>query len=414
MTGGAVGWPAVPGPDRPSARVLAMEALARIEGGAYANIDLPRLLTKRGSHLEERDRGFVTELVYGVTRRRRSLAWLVGRHLRESHALQAETEDALHLGAYQLAYLRTPPHAAVSETVSLAPERTRGLVNAVLRKIAAEGPAEDRKDWPDLATELSYPDWIVRRTLADLGHEDGEAALRQMDERPSATPRSDGYTQDLSSTWVAEAVSAAPLLGEVPTDGERILDLCAAPGGKATWLAQPDRHPTASGSRPALVVGADLQRHRATLVAANANSLGISGQVAALVADGRFPPFRPGGFDRVLVDAPCSGIGVLRRRPDARWRITEDDADALPLLQRALLGAAARQTRPGGVLAYSVCTYLKPETAAIDRWLATELADHQPLPPPRGPWRPAGRGALLLPQAAGTDGMYLLLLRRPH
>jgi 16S rRNA (cytosine967-C5)-methyltransferase len=131
-----------------------------------------------------------------------------------------------------------------------------------------------------------------------------------------------------------------------------------------------------------------------------------------VVGDGRRPPLVAGAFDRVLLDAPCSGIGVLRRRPDARWRLDPDAIDELAALQRELLAAAAPLVRPGGVLVYSVCTLTDAETVAVDEWAATALADLVALDPPAAPWRAHGRGALLLPQAAGTDGMYVLTLRR--
>jgi 16S rRNA (cytosine967-C5)-methyltransferase len=132
-----------------------------------------------------------------------------------------------------------------------------------------------------------------------------------------------------------------------------------------------------------------------------------------VVADGTVPPWRPGRFDRVLVDAPCSGLGVLRRRPDARWRVQPEDVPRLADLQRRLLAAALPLVRPGGVLVYSVCTLTGEETRGIDGWLARTAPAVLPLPPPGTPWRPAGRGALLLPQAAGTDGMYVLCVRVP-
>jgi 16S rRNA (cytosine967-C5)-methyltransferase len=131
-----------------------------------------------------------------------------------------------------------------------------------------------------------------------------------------------------------------------------------------------------------------------------------------VVGDGRRPPLTAAGFDRVLLDAPCSGIGVLRRRADARWRLQPEAIDELAVLQRELLAAAAPLVRPGGVLVYSVCTLTAAETVAVDEWAAGALPDFAPLPAPRAPWRPHGRGALLLPQAAGTDGMFVLALRR--
>jgi 16S rRNA (cytosine967-C5)-methyltransferase len=364
-------------------RRLALDALARIDGGAYANLVLPPMLDD--SNLRERDRGFVTELVYGITRMRRACDFLVDRFvLRE---LDAETRNALRLGAYQLHFLETPAHAGVSATVDVAPKRSRGLVNAVLRKVAS-APVQ----WPDDATRLSYPDWIVERLTADLGAGDALGALTQMDEAPTVTRRADGYVQDLASQWVVEAVGAAA--------GERVADTCAGPGGKATGMA-------ISG---AWIAASDAQPVRAGLVAAHADRL--AADVAVVTADGRRPAFRPRSFDRVLVDAPCSGLGVLRRRPDARWRVGPGDVDELAALQRELVAAGADLVRPGGTLVYSVCTLTAAETLGVDEWLATTRPDLVPEPVAADDrWRPHGRGAILLPQAAGTDGMFVLRLR---
>jgi 16S rRNA (cytosine967-C5)-methyltransferase len=134
--------------------------------------------------------------------------------------------------------------------------------------------------------------------------------------------------------------------------------------------------------------------------------------VLVAAADGRRPPWRPGSLDRVLIDAPCSGLGVLRRRPDARWRVRPDAVRRLAALQRDLLEAAATLLRPGGTLTYSVCTMTAEETVGVDEWLAGAHPGLEALPPPGDPWRPSGRGALLLPQAASTDGMFLLQLQR--
>jgi 16S rRNA (cytosine967-C5)-methyltransferase len=368
-----------------TARGLAARALDRIEEGAYANLVLPPLLAASG--LAERDRHFVTELVYGTTRMRRACDHLVDGFL--ARPVQPPVRTILRLGAYQLAFLGTPAHAAVSATVSEAPERARGLVNAVLRKVATRPPP-----WPDDATRLSYPDWIAERLAADLGADAAAAAMAQMNEPPPVTVRADGYVQDGASQVVAALVGVQP--------GHRVADLCAAPGGKATAMA---------GGGAALVMAGDVSEARAGLVAANAARLGdAASSVAVVVADGRSPPLRTGSLDRVLVDAPCSGLGVLRRRPDARWRVQPGDVDRLAALQRQLVEAAAVTVRAGGVLVYSVCTLTLAETAGVDRWLSTARPDLVPLAPPGPPWEPLGRGARLLPQAAGTDGMYVLAL----
>jgi len=364
-----------------TARQLALDALDRIErDGAYANLVLPELLGRTG--LEARDRHFATELVYGTTRMRRACDFLVDRFL--TRDLDIRVRNALRLGAYQLHFLGMPPHAAVGETVEVAPKPARGLVNAVLRRVAGAPVA-----WPDDATRLSYPDWVVDVLCADLGPEAAAAALEVMNTAPPVTERADGYTQDLASQWVAEAVGAQA--------GERVADLCAAPGGKAMLLA-------ATGAR---VAAADIRPGRVSLIRANAPDLPV------LAADAARPPFAPGSFDRVLIDAPCSGLGTLRRRPDARWRIDAGSPERLGAVQCRLVDAAVELLRPGGSLVYSVCTLTDAETLAVDEHLATAHPDLAPDPVPDGPWEPHGRGARLLPQTADTDGMYLLRLRRP-
>jgi 16S rRNA (cytosine967-C5)-methyltransferase len=375
-----------PAPPGTAARQLAAIALLRIEtGGAYANLVLPGLLERSG--LDGRDRRFATELTYGATRMRRACDWLVDRFVITE--LDATARAFLRLGAYQLAFLDTPAHAAVSATVSAAPKKLRGLVNAVLRRVA-EAP----RDWPSDGVRLSYPDWIIDRLVTDLGRDDAHGALAAMNEAATVTERADGYVQDLASQWVAEAVGARA--------GERVLDLCAAPGGKATWLA----------GTGAMVVAADIRPGRVGLVATNVARLDLAERVHLIAQDGTRPAFRPGSFDRVLVDAPCSGLGALRRRPDARWRIAAADVDTLAALQRELVAAAVPLLRPGGTLVYSACTLAGAETQALDEHLAAAHPDLTARSVPGEPWRPWGRGALLLPQAAGTDGMYLLTLQR--
>jgi 16S rRNA (cytosine967-C5)-methyltransferase len=367
-----------------------MVALGRIEAGAYANLVLPAVLDR--SHLSERDRGFVTELVYGTTRMRRACDWLVDRFI--MRPLDPAVRTALRLGAYQLVFLGTPPHAAVSATVSCAPPRTRGLVNAVLRRIADAGhPGAD--GWPDEGTRLSYPDWIVDRLDADIGVRAATEALETMNQPATVTRRVDGYVQDLASQWVAGLVGIG--------DGDRVADLCAAPGGKATAMA---------GMGASVVAAVDHSVSRVVLIKANVAGLGLA-NVAVVVGDGRHPPLPVSHFDRVLVDAPCSGLGVLRRRPDARWRIQPDDVGQLASLQRALIGAATELVRPGGTVVYSVCTLTRAETLEIDRWVAATHPELVPVAPPGPPWEPLGGGARLLPQAAGTDGMFVARYRHP-
>jgi 16S rRNA (cytosine967-C5)-methyltransferase len=351
-----------------TARDVALRTLRRIdEEGAYANLVLRAELERSG--LDTRDRAFATDLVYGVTRLRRRLDHVVDRFL--LRPVEPAVRAALRLGAYQLTELGTPPHAAVSATVDAVPRKVSGLVNAILRKVAST-PVDT---WPSEATRLSYPDWIVERLVADLGPDDALAALDAMNQPASVTERDDGYIQDAASQWVAELVDARP--------GERVADLAAAPGGKATAMA-------AAG---AWVAASDVRPSRAGLVAGNADRLGTP--LAVLVADGTAPPYRPHTFDRVLLDAPCSGLGTLRRRADARWRIDAAAVDRLVDLQRRLLLAAATLVRPGGTLVYSVCTLTTAEGPEI----AAELE--------------GAETHLLLPQAEGTDGMFVARWIRP-
>jgi len=364
------------------ARRVALEALTRIEhDGAYANLVVPALLGRSG--LDSRDRAFVTDLVYGTTRMRRACDFAVDRFVMKEPAAAVRT--VLRLGAYQLLFGAVPAHAAVSATVGLAPPRTRGFVNAILRRVAAT-PVE----WPDAATRLSYPDWIVERLGAELGMTDAAAALERMNAPPPVTTRPDGYVQDRASQWVAELVEAGP--------GDRVADLCAAPGGKATAMAEAG----------AFVVGVDLHPARAGLVVANAQRLALgAARLAVIAGDGVRPPLRRDSFDRVLVDAPCSNLGALRRRPDARWRIEPGDVARLVAVQGRLLAAARTLVRPGGVLVYSVCTLTAAESVGHDDagWAALDI--------PKAPWRPYGPGVRILPQDADTDGMTVLRYRRP-
>lgn len=363
-----------------TARRVAWDALRRIdEGGAYANLVLGPMLDRSG--LSGPDRRFVTELVYGTTRMRRACDVLVDRFV--TSPPDSATRSLLRLGAYQLHFAGVAPHAAVSETVAIAPKRVRGFVNAVLRRVA-----DTPMVWPSDAARLSYPDWIFERLVGELGHDDAVAAMERMNEPAPVTTRDDGYVQDRSSQWVAAAVEAQP--------GERVLDTCAAPGGKATALA-------AAG---ALVTAADAQPHRLELVVANATRLGLD--LESVVADATAPPFDPASFDSVLVDAPCSGLGALRRRADARWRVSPADVDELAALQRRILTASARLVRPGGRLVYSVCTLTAAESIDHPVPAGFEIDDR---PPTEGEWRPFGHGWLVLPQDDDTDGMVLVRYR---
>ncbi|MGA0218007.1 MAG: transcription antitermination factor NusB [Ilumatobacteraceae bacterium] len=368
-------------------RRVALTLLRRIEDeGAFANLVVPSTLDR--SDLSRSDRAMVTDLVYGTTRLRRACDALVDRHI--SSPPDAATRRILRLGAYQWGWGGVPAHAAVHETVSLAPRRVRGFVNAILRR-TVEGPPPSDLKWPSLASQLSVPDWIYDLYVDEVGAEAAVASLARMNVPPAPVVRDDGYVQDRASTWVAAAVGAQP--------GELILDLCAAPGGKATALA-------AAG---ATVVAADLRTQRAGLIAENAQRLGFSSdQLSVIAADGTLPPFAESQFDAVLLDAPCSGLGALRRRPDSRWRVEPRDVDVLSSLQQSLIDSATALVKPGGRFVYSVCTINASES--IDHGMPSgwEVDDA----PPEGQWQRFDHGWRVLPHDADTDGMVLMRYRR--
>ena len=376
--------PALKGAGLASRRVAA-DVLARVEQGAWANAALDAALAR--TTLSGPDRALATALVFGTLRRQRACDWLVDEALRRE--VELPVRIALRLGAYQLVFLGQPAYAAVSTAVATAPRRAAGLVNAVLRRIAAG----DAVSWPSPAVELSYPDWIVERLFEDLGEPDALGALGAMNEPGAAAIGAGGTHQDLASQWVAAAVPHPA--------GGIVVDLCAAPGGKAV----------AVGAGPSLVAAVERRPGRARRLARRVRR--DDGALAVLVADGRFPPLRPGFADCVLVDAPCSGLGALRRRPDARWRLDPGAPARLSQLQRELLEGSVGLLRPGGTLVYSVCTLTRVETEGVDAWIADRFPSLRPLPRLGPPWQQRGRGEILLPQTAGTDGMFLLRVALP-
>jgi 16S rRNA (cytosine967-C5)-methyltransferase len=434
------------------ARLTAYDVLDAVSTRqAYANLLLPKLLRERD--LDQRDAAFATQLAYGTLRATGTLdavlAGLVDRPLAD---LDPRVLDLLRLGAYQLLDLRVPSHAAVDTTVDLTRAivgpGASGLVNAVLRKVAGGG---DRAAWlvrldgdPEqrLALATDHPRWIVRAWRDALGGDDElEAALTADDaapevhlvarsiDRAALVEESGGEpgpwspyavrlgggdpgrlpsvrngaagVQDEGSQLAALALVRAPLDG---TD-TAWLDLCAGPGGKSALLA---------AVRPAGVrlTAADRAPHRAELVR---EALRGRDDVEVVVADGREPPWPEASFDRVLLDAPCTGLGALRRRPEVRWRRTPDDVAPLADLQTALLASALRSARPGGVVAYVTCSpHTDESVAVVERAVARGDVDVLPVAPlfPDVPDVARGEYGQLWPHRHGTDAMFMALLRR--
>ena len=369
------------------ARALALKVLGRVEkDSAFANLALRTALDK--SELDERDKALVAELVYGVTRMRRSCDFLIDRFI--SKKLHPDVRTILRLGAYQLHWMKIPDHAAVNDSVSLAPKWAKGLCNAVLRKVAKE-----TVDWPTKAIEYSYPDWIVKRLDSDLGEHEASEALRCMNSSKSATLREDGYFQDAASQLVSDLLTQEGNWGEGP-----VIDICAAPGGKATAAV--------SAGFPVIAADSSLKR----LKLARSNSIKLNIKLPLVVSDGTDLPFRKGEASRVIVDAPCSGLGVLRRRADARWRIKEDDLAVLADLQLKLLCSALTMVKSGGLLIYSVCTLTNLETIEVDEKFRN-LVDVQETGDLPLPWRKHGRGGMILPQDLDSEGMSVFCYRAP-
>ncbi len=424
-----------------TARSIALECIRRVvEDGAYSNLVLPSAL--RRSSLSRDDRALAAELTYGTLRRRLILDAAIEPHLRRG--LEATPPDALamlRLGAYQLLYTRIPSYAAVSSTVDLASGRQRGFVNAVLRRIERSGrPSATGTSDQAVAIRTGLSAWAVRelRRYVDADRvesaaaafaepaplsirenrcvatgEEVTAALRAagLEPRPgvlhegsflldgaSAPGDLPGFRegafaiQDQASAFVVDAVDPRP--------GERILDACAAPGGKSADIACRVRP---GGS----LVAADVSVQRARLVLDQLRRLRVGG--AVVVHDARRPAVR-GAFDKVLVDAPCSGIGSARRRPELLWRVGPERLSGLATLQVSIAEAAADLVRPGGRLVYSVCTFPRAETdAACDALLRRR--------PELRPESIAGPdGALdrvrLWPHAHGSDGMFVAAFRK--
>jgi 16S rRNA (cytosine967-C5)-methyltransferase len=425
---------------RQTARSVALEAIRRVtDEGAYSTIVIPGAL--RRSRLDERDRAFATELAFGTLRHLRSIDWALDQvATRPVSRMSPSARTTLRLGAYQVLFADVAPHAAVGETVGLAGDRERGFVNAVLRRLVREPPG-----WPagssdaDVSVRTGLVPWAVqelgrllppdevepaaralatqadlcvrvntavvevgafREALLDAGVEPAPAPLDDtcfLVERgdPRALP---GYeqgwfaVQDQASAFVVRALDLTP--------GQRVLDACAAPGGKALYAA-------ASVGDAGLVVATDLHPGRAGLIRRGADRLGLRPLVMA--QDATAPALR-GPFDRIVVDAPCSGLGSARRRPELLWRNKREDLSKLARHQVAIVSSLADLLEPGGRLVYSVCTFPRAETEAAADAIVRHRPDLVPatIDGPDGP----GERVRLWPHRHGSDGMFVAAFTR--
>ncbi len=431
-------------------RNVALRVLRRVDDGAYA--DRALAAEARRADLDPRARAHATRLAYGAVQRRRTLDWLIDGALDRPAALEPAVRDILRIGAYELAFSDgVPARAAVDQAVrqarALRGPKARasaraGVVNAVLRRIADEGPALlaglDAEGPASAGVRHSMPDWIARRLIDELGEADAvgvmeaaalpaESALRW---NPLRGPRA-GLEAELPPGWARDEAMApeayvlsAPfaledsrawarglamgqsrasqLVARVvdPRPGERVLDLCAAPGAKTTHLAALAR----GGAR---ITAVELRPARARALADLARRMGAA--VEIVEGDAREVPL-PGGYDAVLVNPPCTGLGVLSARPDARWRRREEALEPLARLQSELLERALALARPGGRVVYSTCTLIAEENEDVVDAAGAALddlgADHPGLAHPRRP-----RALLTLPHRDGTDGFFIARMR---
>jgi 16S rRNA (cytosine967-C5)-methyltransferase len=437
------------------ARLAAFEILLRVEGGAYASV----LLASKEEELKPLDRALCHELVMGVLRRRLWLDKLIEHYAsRKIAGLDAAVLVVLRLGIYQLRFLsRVPASAAVNESVKLVHfARLRsagGLVNAVLRRATREPEVDPTANAQDpierLAVATSHPPWLIERWTKAFGAQEAEAFAQANNQPPPVAFRvvhnraqevdvcdrlrkagaelvpsevvgsawriaggrtlltelvAEGqvYLQDEASQLVAEQLGALP--------GDRVLDLCAAPGSKTTQIA--DRT-LDSAAISTMIVASDQHEHRLRTVVSSAKLQGLR-SIHCVVLDGLQPlPLADSSFDRVLVDAPCSGTGTLRRNPEIRWRISPADIQDLSGRQKDLLFNAARVVKPGGRLIYSTCSIEPDENEAVvqtflennDTFKLRQLSLDSRLMTSFG-------AARTWPHREGTDGFFICAFER--
>jgi 16S rRNA (cytosine967-C5)-methyltransferase len=431
-----------------------------VDGGrAYADILLDRALSE-GDFPDVRDRALLTELVMGTLRRRGTLDFYLSPHLsRPLDKADALVRNALRLGAYQLMYTRVPDRVAIFETVaavkSVRGEKPAGLVNAVLRAMVRAGktPLPPGVGGPlRTAAELSVPLPLLHAVLKSLGDNETVPFLETSLEKPPFAVRANTFrtTRDALVARLAEsgmepapcryasdgvilgkpggvhadpgfrsgeylvmdegAQLIAPLLS--PGDGEEVLDACAAPGGKTTHLA-------ALSLGKARITAVDVSQARVRMLRETVARLGATGIATAVHDFSSGPlPGAPERFDKVLVDAPCTGMGVIRRNPDAKWRFDPGDPARLAALQRAILRNAWPSLKPGGLLVYSTCSPLREEdeevVEALRRATGALLLGREAAkewPGPADAWTPEGF-LRLAPHRHGTDYFFAVLLRK--
>ncbi|KXT75891.1 16S rRNA (cytosine(967)-C(5))-methyltransferase RsmB [Streptococcus sp. DD12] len=431
-----------------SARSLALDILGQVLGdGAYANLALQQSLAT--SSLSAKDKGLVTELVYGTLTRKIQLEWYLSHLIADRDQLEPWVYHLLLLSLYQICYLeRIPDHAVVNEAVTLAKKRghNRGaekLVNAVLRRILRDGVADvttiKRKN-KRLSIEYSLPVWLVKKLLEQYGESRAQAIMASLLEKSKASIRvSKGQDLARIAQETDSQVSRLSPVGLVKTSGhfaasqlfqkgqitiqdessqlvaptlrltgtERVLDACAAPGGKTCHMA--------SYLTTGEVLALDLHEHKLALIRENAERLGVADRVKTQQMDAStvHQHFAPDSFDKILVDAPCSGMGLLRRKPDIRFRKEGSDFAQLADIQLAILDSVCQTLRKGGIITYSTCTLFQEENQGVLQRFLEKHSNFELVPLEHPQKDIVVDGCLVItPELYGSDGFFIGQLKR--
>lgn len=428
-----------------TARSLALSVLEDVfEQGAYSNIALNKAL--ESSHLSAQDKGLATELVYGTVSRKITLEWYLAHFIEDREKLDTWVYYLLMLSLYQLVYLdKLPIHAVVNEAVTLA-KRGRGadkFVNAILRKISQSplpDPAGIKRKNKRLSVQYSVPVWLVQTLIAEYGDERAEKIFQSLHTRNKASVRvidcqrveqlaeeldaqhsqlspvglvkshghfaaTDYFKEGLITIQDETSQLVAPTL-DIQGD-EIILDACAAPGGKTCHMG--------SYLTSGKILALDLYDHKLTLIKENANRLGLADKIETkrLDASQVHEEFGPDTFDKILVDAPCSGIGLIRRKPDIRYNKAAIDFDSLKTIQLQILDSVCQSLKIGGIITYSTCTIIAKENQEVIHEFLHQHPNFEQvmLEHPKTDIKVDGC-LLITPEQYQTDGFFIGQLRR--
>jgi len=442
------------------AREAALKILVEInEKGAYSNIALNKYFSS--AKLSDIDKAFVSELVYGTVKWKLTLDRVIAAYSNiKMEKLSVWILNILRLGAYQILYMTKVPHsAAVNESVKLAGryghKASAGFVNALLRNIARNGagkvlPSKEQEPEEYLSVRYSYPKWLAEKYIGIFGAEFAEALLDAGNSMPELTVRTNTLRitpEELMKKLQEEGVDASPgryvpeavvlkshvsisdlnafrnglfqvqdessmlpVLVLAPEPGEFVLDACSAPGGKTTHMAQLMQN-------KGTIIARDVHEHKLKLIDSAAARLGIN-IVKSQMHDSTLPDREhEKAFDRILLDAPCTGLGIIRRKPEIKWTRQEKDIESITQLQKALIKAVSESLKPGGTLVYSTCSVLPEENEEIVRdflnknkdFIADDIA---PYLPPELAGHARGCSLHLYPNRDGIDGFFIARLKR--